>query len=114
MMFCPYPGSADFDALVASGRHVVDEAALYVGLSRGSASHRSWNQWMSARQLRWVQLAFISAFYSVSMIRRPKGAWSLLRSQVTGREETYLEQMVRTRRKSVARIPDGSRSSGVG
>ncbi len=110
MMFCPYPGSADFDDLVRSGRHRVDEAAFYVGLSRGSASHSSWNDHMSARQLRILQLALISGFYLVSMIRRPRRALAFLRSQVTGEEDTYLQQMVRTKRRNLA--PVRGRRSG--
>lgn len=109
MMFCPYPGSADFDDLVARGEHVVDEAGLYVGLSRGSASHRSWNRGISARSLRRLQLAFISLFYATSWLRRPQRAWRFLVAVVTGREDTYLEQMVRTRRRRIR--PTGSGAS---
>lgn len=107
MMFCPYPGSVDFDALVASGAHTIDEAAYYVGLSRGSASHRSWNDRMSARQLRLLQLVMIGGFYAASWVRRPRRAVAFLRSQLgRGAEDTYLDQMVRTKRKKVERIPD--------
>ena len=38
MIFGPYPGSADFKALVDSGRIVVDETFHYVGLARVSSS----------------------------------------------------------------------------
>ena len=102
MMFCPYPGSADFDRLVASGKHTIDEAAFYVGLSRGSAAHRSWNDHISARQMRLLQLAFIAGFYLISMARRPLRIVSFLRSQFGGKEDTYLQQMVRTKRKNLA------------
>lgn len=104
MMFCPYPGSADFDELVASGRHEIDESAYYVGLSRGSSSHRSWNDDISARQLRLMQLFMIAAFYLTSWIRRPRRAFQFLRAQLTGSEDTYLEQMVRTKRRKLAPI----------
>jgi len=103
MMFCPYPGSADFDELVTSGRHVIDDAAYYVGLSRGASSHRSWNERISARQLRWAQLAMIAGFYLASWLRRPRRALAFVRSQVSGSEDTYLEQMVRTKRRKLAR-----------
>lgn len=102
MMFCPYPGSADFTALVESGRHVIDEDAYYVGLSRGSAHHRSWNPRISARQLRLMQLFMISTFYVANWIRRPWRAVGFLRSVLTGSEETYLDQMVRTKRRKTA------------
>jgi len=101
IMFCPYPGSADFDALVASGRHVVDEAALYAGLSRSSSSHRSWNERMSARQIRIVQMAMTVAFYAAAVLRRPVRVVEFFRAQITGREHTYLDQMVRTRRNEI-------------
>jgi radical SAM superfamily enzyme YgiQ (UPF0313 family) len=104
MMFCPYPGSADFESLVASGRHQVDEYAYYVGLSRGSAAHMSWNDDMSARQLRILQVLMIAAFYVASWIRRPVRALRFLRSQLGGEEETYLAQMVRTKRRKIDRL----------
>jgi radical SAM superfamily enzyme YgiQ (UPF0313 family) len=101
MMFCPYPGSADFEALVSSGRHTIDEAAYYVGLSRGSAAHRSWNEHISARQLRMMQLVMIAGFYVTSWIRRPWRAVAFLKAQLGGTEDTYLDQMVRTKRKNL-------------
>jgi radical SAM superfamily enzyme YgiQ (UPF0313 family) len=101
MMFCPYPGSADFEALVESGEHEIDEAAYYVGLSRGSSAHRSWNEHMSARQLRLLQLFMISTFYLTSWLRRPKRAFAFFKAQLTGTEDTYLDQMVRTKRKNL-------------
>ena len=101
MMFCPYPGSADFEALVSSGRHEIDEASYYVGLSRGSSQHRSWNPRMSAGQMRFMQLFMISSFYIVNWIRRPKRAFAFFKSQITGSENTYLDQMVRTKRKNL-------------
>jgi anaerobic magnesium-protoporphyrin IX monomethyl ester cyclase len=104
MMFCPYPGSADFEDLVQSGKHEIDESAYYVGLSRGSSSHQSWNDSMSAKQLRWMQLFMIASFYVVSWIRRPKRAWDFFKAQITGREDTYLDQMVRTKRKNLQTV----------
>jgi len=106
MMFCPYPGSADFEHLVESGAHTIDEAAYYVGLSRGSSSHQSWNERMSARQLRLLQLFMIASFYVVSWIRRPKRAFAFFKAQVTGTEDTYLDQMVRTKRKNLQTVED--------
>ena len=110
MMFCPYPGSADFDALVRSGRHVIDEKSYYVGLSRGSSSHRSWNPRISARQLRFMQLFMIASFYVVNWVRRPLRAFGFVRSLLTNSEETYLDQMVRTKRKNIAPIARSRRS----
>ncbi|MCB1003691.1 MAG: radical SAM protein, partial [Acidimicrobiales bacterium] len=111
MMFCPYPGSRDFDDLVASGEHVIDDAAYYVGLSRGSSEHRSWNPRLSARELRLMQLFMISAFYITSWIRRPKRAFRFFKHQLTGAEDTYLDQMVRTKRKNLALREDADQRS---
>lgn len=104
MMFAPYPGSADFDSLVESGRHVIDEPAYFVGLSRGSSQHKSWNDRIGARSLRLMQLVMISAFYVTSWVRRPWRAVRFARAQVFGGEDTYLDQMVRTKRKRLSRI----------
>ena len=101
IMFCPYPGSADFDRLVTGGEHVMDEAAHYVGLLRSSGSHRSWNPRLGARTLRFLQLAMISAFYGTSVLRRPGRLIEFVRAQITGKENTYIEQMVRTRRTAI-------------
>lgn len=101
IMFCPYPGSADFRRLVASGDLEIDEASYYVGLARSSASNRSWNRRMSSRQLRWLQLGMLATFYSVAMLRRPRRAWQFLTSLFNEREETYLDQVVRTRRRNL-------------
>lgn len=109
ILFCPYPGSADFDRLVASGVHQMDEAAHYVGLSRSSASHRSWNPTLSSRRLRRLQLLMIGGFYTVTVIRRPKRIIEFVRAQLTGAEDTYLDQMVRTKRTAIPSL--GAESS---
>lgn len=116
IMFCPYPGSADFDALVAAGRHRIDEAALYVGLSRSSGSHQSWNPRMSPRQIRLAQLVLIGAFYGAAVLRRPARVIELVSAQVGGDERTYLDQMLRTRRlapKPTAPTPGRRRRIGA-
>ena len=49
-----------------------------------------------------ILLAFIAGFYLISMARRPLRIVSFLRSQFGGKEDTYLQQMVRTKRKNLA------------
>lgn len=100
IIFCPYPGSADFERLVAEGRLTVDEATCYIGLSRSSAAARSFNPRISARQLRLAQLGLLAIFYSTAVARRPARVLEFLRAQITGRETTYLDQMVRSIRQS--------------
>ena len=59
---------------------------------------------MTARQLRWMQLFMISAFYVVNWVRRPARSMAFIRSLLTSSEETYLDQMVRTKRRKTAPI----------
>jgi hypothetical protein len=54
---------------------------------------------MSARQVRLLQMAMIAGFYGLTVLRRPARLFEFIRSQVTGRELTYLDQMVRTKRR---------------
>ena len=54
MIFGPYPGSADWKALVDEGIVVVDDDYHYVALSRGSSQAVSYNPRMTARQLRFA------------------------------------------------------------
>ncbi|MEL7207729.1 MAG: radical SAM protein [Actinomycetota bacterium] len=104
MTFCPYPGSADYAELVESGAHVVDEESCYLGLTRTSGKH-SWNPRFPPTQLRIAQLLLIALFYGVQWLRRPWRIVSFIRSLLTGSEETYLEQMIRTRRKNLTSTP---------
>jgi radical SAM superfamily enzyme YgiQ (UPF0313 family) len=100
IMFCPYPGSRDFDRLLAEGRLRIDEASYYVGLGRSSSAVTSFNDRISGRQLRTAQLAMMAAFYATALALRPRRILSFLRSQFTGEETTYLDQMVRSLRRA--------------
>jgi radical SAM superfamily enzyme YgiQ (UPF0313 family) len=99
IMFCAYPGSRDFDALVADGTVTVDESFLYLALSRGSAAHTSVHPDLSARQLRGVQLVMMLAFYAVGTLRHPSRVLAWARAQRTGDEQTHLDQFVRIKRR---------------
>ncbi|MFN7149359.1 MAG: B12-binding domain-containing radical SAM protein [Microthrixaceae bacterium] len=101
IMFCPYPGSADFANLLERGELTMVESTYYVGLLRSSSSNRSWNRRMSSRQLRLLQLAMLSCFYAVAMLRRPRRIVAFLHSLVGDHEETYLDQVVRTLRRNL-------------
>ncbi len=105
IMFCPYPGSADYDALVEAGKLVVDEASYYVGISRTSSTHQSYNDRMSARSLRVVQLAMVSLFYGLGLVLHPRRVVEYVQAQRTGEERTFLDQLVRIKWR-------GFRSSG--
>ena len=87
----------------------MDESTYYVGLLRSSSSNRSWNRRMSSRQLRLLQLAMLSCFYGVAMLRRPRRIVAFLRSLVGDHEETYLDQVVRTLRRNLTPSSEADR-----
>lgn len=99
IMFAPYPGSKDFDALVESGSLVVDEAFIYVGLSRGASSSRSYHPTLSSRRLRLVQLVMMACFYGMSIVRKPSRLWAMVKAQRTGDETTHMDQFIRIKRR---------------
>lgn len=99
IMFCAYPGSKDFDALLERGEVVVDEAFLYLSLSRGSAAHASFHPTLSARRLRVIQMAMMAAFYCVGTLRHPGRIVGWVRAQRSGDEQTHFDQLVRIKRR---------------
>ncbi len=99
MMFGPYPGSADFQKLVDDGSLRIDEAYNYVALSWASSEHESYNPRMSARQLRVAQLVMLLTFYGAGLLLHPGRAWKYLRAQVTGKERSAVDALVRTKRR---------------
>jgi len=100
VIFCPYPGSADFTRLLDEGKLTVDESTCYIGFSRTSSHARSFNPRISARTLRVVQLAMLAAFYATTFVTHPSRLAALLRWRLTGNESTYLDQMIRSRRSA--------------
>lgn len=104
ILFCPYPGSADFERLVEEGELIIDESTCYVGLSRSSSAARSFNPSMTAGQLRVLQLAMLATFYATSWITHPRRIVDFVRNQASGRETTFLDQMIATRRRSRATV----------
>ena len=100
IIFCPYPGSADFDRLVEHQLLEVDETACYLALTRSSSLAASFNDQLSARTLRWLQLSMMGVFYGVTVICQPTRLLQFVRMLLGGRELTYLDQMVRTRRQA--------------
>lgn len=101
IMFGAYPGSADFKALLEEGRLDVDEEFLYVGISRGSGSHRSYHPRWSSRRIHRVQMAMMLTFYGLSMLLHPGRLVQRVRAQLTGQEETHFDQLVRIKRRGV-------------
>lgn len=106
MIFGPYPGSADFKALVDSGRIVVDETFHYVGLARVSSSAESYNPRMSTRQLRIAQFAMLITFYAVGYLRYPKRFLRWIKGLVGDEETTAVDQLLRVKRNAFRRLED--------
>jgi radical SAM superfamily enzyme YgiQ (UPF0313 family) len=102
--FGPYPGSADFHALVERGDVVVDEAYPYVALARGSTESVSYNPRMTSRQMRAAQWSMMIAFYALGHLLHPKRFVDHVRAFVSGREVTAVDQLIRTKRKGFRRL----------
>jgi hypothetical protein len=103
MLFGPYPGSADFQALVDAGRLEVDEAYLYTALSWSSGHHRSYNPRIGKRLLRLTQLAMLCTFYGVTSVLRPRRVLGHLRALFGAEESTSLDALIRSKRRGYAR-----------
>lgn len=97
IMFCAYPGSKDFDDLVEAGRLEMDDIAMYVGLSRTSWRHRSYNRRMPSKAMHGAQLTMLAIFYALTFVRRPRRIFEHARAILTGNEATILDQMVRVK-----------------
>ena len=104
MIFGPYPGSADWKALVDSGVVVIDDDYHYVALSRGSSQAVSYNPRMSARQLRTAQMSMMIVFYAISSVLHPSRLVNYVKSLFTGDETTAVDQLIRIKRKGFKRL----------
>lgn len=115
IMFSPYPGSRDYDALVDSGQLVVDEASYYVGIARAAGGGRTYNPRMRPWQLKAAQLVMLLTFYGLGLVLHPVRAWEYVRAQRTGRENTFLDQLVRIKRTAFRpeAAPDRARRPAV-
>lgn len=98
IIFAPYPGSKDWDDLAADGKVTLDDVAFYGGVNRAGRSSQSWNQRLSGRQLRAVQLGMLAAFYAVRLVRDPGRVRRIARARQTGEETTHLDELLRGRR----------------
>jgi radical SAM superfamily enzyme YgiQ (UPF0313 family) len=99
MMFGPYPGSADFKALVVDGTLAIDETYHYTALSWSSGAHESYNPRMSARQLRVAQLVMLCTFYGLANLLRPRRVARWIKAWFTGEENTQLDALLRSKRQ---------------
>lgn len=97
--FAPYPGSADWEHLVRAGRARLDDGVVYGGVNRAGKQTPSWNDRMSSTQLRVAQFALFACFYAVRFSKRPARVLQLLSAMGPGKEETHLDELLRTRRE---------------
>jgi len=97
MIFAPYPGSADFRELLAQGKVEMGPDYFYLALARSGFSSKTYNQRMSTRQLILAQYGMLLAFYATAYLSRPWRAIGALRSLFTGKENTQLDQLLRTK-----------------
>ena len=97
MIFAPYPGSADFQRLLAQGTIEMSEDSYYLALARSGLSSRTYNPGMTTRQLVYAQFGSLLVFYATSYLRRPWRFLNVIRSLFTGRESTQLDQLLRTK-----------------
>lgn len=104
MIFGPYPGSADFERLVAEGKVTVDESYYYVALARASGGATSYNPRMRPWQLKVALLSMLIVFYGVGLVFHPRRIVGYLRG-LRGRESTAVDQLIRTKRHGFRPLP---------
>ncbi|MCU1499962.1 MAG: Radical domain protein [Acidimicrobiales bacterium] len=126
IMFHPYPGSKDFDDLLAAGKIEVDDTLYFDGLARGAPAHHSWNEGISSRNLYLCQVVMMLTFFGLSNLLHPRRLVHLVRAVFFGgAEENFSEQALRTKLQgpmsakrqsrterataSVASVPSGDR-----
>ena len=99
MAFSPYPGSALFDRIHASGRIALDDDFYFGSLLRSGRTTVSYNDGMGPRTLVAVQLLMLSTFFGLQYLRRPQ---RLLKTLYTffarGQQQTNVEQFLGTKR----------------
>ncbi len=99
MIFAPYPGSADFKELLAAGKVAMKDDYYFLALARSGLSSKTYNPRMSTKQLVFAQYGMLLAFYATAYLSRPWRFFGVLKSLVTGKESTQLDQLLRTKMK---------------
>jgi len=94
--FIPYPGSALFNELRASGKIKLDNDFFlslfgYADLSKAV----SWSEYYSPRMLIILRLFMLISFYTVMLATHPKRAFKTLLNVLSGKAETKLEGVLK-------------------
>lgn len=97
MIFAPYPGSHDFEELMAAGKVTLTPEYYYLALARSGATPRVYNSKMTPKQVVFAQFGMLLAFYATAYISRPWRFFGVLRSLFSGKESTQLDQLLRTK-----------------
>jgi anaerobic magnesium-protoporphyrin IX monomethyl ester cyclase len=100
-LFYPYPGSKDFADLLAAGKITVDDAYCYDCLTRGGGgATNNWNPDATVQQLHRLQKLYVLSFALLSHLLHPSQLVHLIRRLfVSADEHTYIEQVIRTKRR---------------
>lgn len=97
MIFAPYPGSEDYERLRAEGRLQAEGEEALVALARSGRSSHTFNPVMGRWELLLVQLGMLVAFYALACLRSPLRLPRLAAALLSGREESHVEQLLRTK-----------------
>lgn len=94
LVFAPYPGSALYEQLAATGRLQHDERWIYGSLLRSAGGARSHHERWSMRRLLALQLGLLGGFFALQYLRRPQRLARTLVLVARGRQRTVLEQLL--------------------
>lgn len=101
MIYAPYPGSADFEDLLEQGKVAIDTDYYYLALARTGMHSKTYCANMGVRELILMRNVMLVSFFALAYGLRPLRIVRALLSLVTGREETLLDQFLRTKRKQL-------------
>jgi anaerobic magnesium-protoporphyrin IX monomethyl ester cyclase len=120
MVFNPYPGSALFDQIHATGKIELNDEFYFGSLLRSGKTSVSYNETMRPAMLVAIQLVMLSTFFGLQYLLRPQRAVRTLLQLVTrAKQETNMEQFLGTKwmyfkkRREVARLARGAAPSGA-
>ena len=99
MIFAPYPGSEDTKKLLIQNRLKIGPDYYYLALARSGWSSRTYNPIMGTRELILMQFFMLLVFYATAYITRPWRFIDVIKSLISGKEQTQLDQLLRTKFK---------------
>lgn len=114
MIFAPYPGSKDFEELMAQGKVTFTPDYYYLALARSGATPKVYNPNMTPKQLVFAQFGMLLAFYATAYATRPWRFFGVLKSLFSGSESTQLDQLLRTKFKAKKAPAESKKEEPVG